>query len=380
MTDDRRHINWDMIVRHLMDVATDEEREEVERWLAEDEGNREYYRKAKRYFETYYTGEETRVVDSKGAWDEFVVYADKSRKTHIWRMIVKYAAILLFPLCVGLGYWFLGNDTPQTTFVSGGISIEPGTTKAVVVFNSGQRVKLTDSIAFEQAIEKFKPNGQVDKAIEYNKIIVPRGGEYNLVLADGTSVMINSDSKLSVPDRFEGKERRVRLEGEALFHVAQDVEHPFIVETDGGDVTVLGTVFNVNAYSGEDYVQTTLVEGRVAFQGKGMTEARTIAPGEQITYDVQTNSVNVEKVDTRIYTAWTEGKWIIEGERLDEIMKQLARWYDVTVFYQNAEAKDLVFTGDLEKYSNCNVILDIISMTTNVEFELKDRVIIVKMK
>ena len=71
---------------------------------------------------------------------------------------------------------------------------------------------------------------------------------------------------------------------------------------------------------------------------------------------------------------------IIEGERLDEIMKQLARWYDVTVFYQNAEAKDLVFTGDLEKYSNCNVILDIISMTTNVEFELKDRVIIVKMK
>ena len=305
-----------------MDVATSEEKEEVERWLAEDEGNREYYRKAKRYFETYYTGEETRVVDSKGAWDEFVVYADKSRKTHIWRMIVKYAAILLFPLCVGLGYWLLGNDTPQTTFVSGGISIEPGTTKAVLVFNSGQQVKLTDSIAFEQAIEKFKPSGQVEQAIEYNKIIVPRGGEYNLVLADGTSVMINSDSKLSVPDRFEGKERRVRLEGEALFHVAQDVEHPFIVETDGGDVTVLGTVFNVNAYSGEDYVQTTLVEGRVAFQGKGMTDARTIAPGEQITYDVQTNSVNVEKVDTRIYTAWTEGKWIIEGERLDEIMKQ----------------------------------------------------------
>ena len=380
MTDERRHINWDMIVRHLMDVATDEEREEVERWLAEDEGNREYYRKAKRYFETYYTGEETRVVDTRGAWDEFVVYADKSRKAHIWRMIVKYAAILLLPLCVGLGYWFLGNDTPQTTFVSGGISIEPGTTKAVLVFNSGQQVRLTDSIAFEQAIEKFKPSGQVEQAIEYNKIIVPRGGEYNLVLADGTSVMINSDSKLSVPDRFEGKERRVRLEGEALFHVAQDVEHPFIVETDGGDVTVLGTVFNVNAYSGEDYVQTTLVEGRVAFQGKGMTDARTIAPGEQITYDVQTNSVNVEKVDTRVYTAWTEGKWIIEGECLEEIMKQLARWYDVTVIYQNAEAKDLVFTGDLEKYSNCNVILDIISMTTNVEFELKDRVIIVKMK
>ena len=380
MTDDKRHINWDLIVRHLMDVATDEEREEVERSLAENEGNGEYYRKAKRYFETYYTGKETRVVDCKGAWNEFVVYADKSRETHIWRAIVKYAAILLFPLCVGFGYWFLENDESQTTFVSEDISIEPGTTKAVLVFNSGQQVKLTDSIAFGQAIEKFKPSGQIDEAVEYNKIIVPRGGEYNLVLADGTSVMINSDSKLNVPDRFEGKERRVRLEGEALFHVARDVEHPFIVETVGGDVTVLGTVFNVNAYSDEDYVQTTLVEGSVAFQGKGMADAKTISPGEQITYDLQTNGINVERVNTDIFTAWTEGKWIIEGMRLDEIMKQLARWYDITVFYQNPEAKELVFTGDLEKYNKCNVILDIISLTTNVEFELKERVIIVKMK
>ena len=126
-----------------MDVATGEEREEVERWLAENEGNGEYYRKAKRYFETYYTGKETRVVDCKGAWNEFVVYVDKSRETHIWRAIVKYAAILLFPLCVGFGYWFLENDESQTTFVSEDISIEPGTTKAVLVFNSGQQVKLS---------------------------------------------------------------------------------------------------------------------------------------------------------------------------------------------------------------------------------------------
>ena len=378
---DRMHINWDIIVRQILDVATDEEKKRVEEWLAENEGNREYYRKAKRYFDKYYTGEETRVVDSKGAWDEFVIHADKSLKKRTLRVIVKYAAVLLLPLCLGVGYWFLGNDAPKTTTIAENISIEPGTTKAVLVFNSGQRVELTDSVAFEQAIEKFKPDSaQVDEPVKYNKIIVPRGGEYNLVLADGTSVMINSDSKLSIPDRFVGKERRVYLEGEALFDVTQDVEHPFIVETEGGDVTVLGTVFNVNAYSDEECVQTTLVEGSVAFRGKGMPDARTISPGEQITYDVQTKMVNVEKVDTKVYTAWTEGKWIIEGKCLDEIMKQLARWYDVTIFYQNQEVKDLVFTGDLEKYSNCNVILDIISMTTNVEFELKDRVIVVKMK
>ncbi|MCQ4872802.1 DUF4974 domain-containing protein [Butyricimonas paravirosa] len=378
------HINWDIIVRRILDQADETERELVERWLTEDEMNREYYRKAKRYFDRYYTGEESREVDVEDAWSEFVVYADKSPRKYLWRRVMRYAAVLLLPLCLGLGYWFWGNDSLDTAVIPGGIQIEPGTTKAILVFNSGRQVELTDSSTFEQAMGRFKSEeGKVEKSlkpVEYNKIIVPRGGEYNLVLADGTSVVINADSKLSIPDRFEGKERRVRLEGEALFHVVKDAEHPFVVEMEGGDVTVLGTVFNVSAYSEEVCIQTTLVEGSVAFRGKGMKEVRVIVPGEQVTYDVQTNSVEVEKVDTGIYTAWAEGKWIIEGKRLEDIMKQLARWYDVSVFYQNPEVKDLVFTGDLEKYSSCNVILDIISMTTNVEFELKDKMIIVKMK
>lgn len=381
---DRMHINWDIIVRRILDQADETERGLVEKWLTEEEMNREYYRKAKRYFDRYYTGEESREVDVEDAWSEFVVYADKSPRKYLWRRVMRYAAVLLLPLCLGLGYWFWGNDSLDTAVIPGGIQIEPGTTKAILVFNSGQRVELTDSSAFEQAMGRFKSeDGKVEesfKPVEYNKIIVPRGGEYNLVLADGTSVVINADSKLSIPDRFEGKERRVRLEGEALFHVVKDAEHPFVVEMAGGDVTVLGTVFNVSAYSEEVCIQTTLVEGSVAFRGKGMKEARVIVPGEQVTYDVQTNSVDVEKVDTGIYTAWAEGKWIIEGKRLEDIMKQLARWYDVSVFYQNPEVKDLVFTGDLEKYSSCNVILDIISMTTSVEFELKDKMIIVKMK
>ena len=385
MTNDKTYINWDIIAKHLLGISSAEERERVEEWLSEDESNREYYRKAQRYFGKYYTGEESRVVDSENAWEEFVVYTNKTPKKHIGRIIIKYVAVLLLPLLLGgIAYWFWASGQFQVTEVAKSISIEPGTTKAVLVFNSGQRVELTDSVAFEQVVEKFKPaHGRIEEAersVKYNKIIVPRGGEYNLVLSDGTSVMINSDSKLSIPDQFVGKERRVYLEGEALFHVTRDSEHPFIVETDNGDVTVLGTVFNVNAYPDEAYIQTTLVEGSVAFKGKGMDSSRMISPGEQITYDIQTKDINVERVNTGIFTAWTEGKWIIEGMRLDEIMKQLARWYDITVFYQNPEAKEFVFTGDLEKYNTCNVILDIISMTTNVEFELKERVIIVKMK
>ena len=111
-----------------------------------------------------------------------------------------------------------------------------------------------------------------------------------------------------------------------------------------------------------------------------MAETQVILPGEQIVYDIETRAADVKKVDTRIYTAWSEGKWIIEGQRLEDIMKQLSRWYDVEILYQNPVAKDLIFTGDLEKYRDCEVVLNIIAMTTNVVFEMKDKVITIKMK
>ena len=384
---DRMHINWDIIVRRILNESSEDENKLVDDWLAEDEANREYYRKAKHYFDVYYTGEETREVDSEGALDEFVAYTGKSSRKLLWKKVVGYAAAVIILLGVGFTYWMSDNRVEQPKTVAVNQPLKPGTMKAFLIFNSGEHIALTDSSVLEQVVEEYKQKmvasqgqGMLLEKEEYNTLIIPRGGEYNLVLADGTSVKLNADSKLSFPDKFIGKERRVRLEGEALFHVAKDSEHPFIVETENGEIEVLGTVFNVNAYPDEEFVQTTLVEGKVAFQGAGMLDALVITPGEQVTYDKETREADVAKVDTEIYTAWAEGKWIIEGERLENIMKQLARWYDVKVFYQNPQVKDLVFTGDLEKYNNCEVVLNIISMTTNVVFEVKDKTITVKMK
>lgn len=383
---DRMHINWDIIVRRILGESSKEENELVEKWLAEDELNREYYRKAKRYFDVYYTGEETREVDTEDAWDEFVTYAGKSSHRSIWRTIVKYAAAVIVLVGVGITYMML-KDQPQTVVtVAESQPLKPGETKAVLEFHSGVRVALTDSSVLERVVEEYKQQregadaGNTGETEEYNTIIVPRGGEYNLLLADGSSVKMNSESKLSFPEKFIGKDRRVRLTGEALFNVAKDMEHPFIVETKNGEIEVLGTEFNVNAYPDEKFVRTTLVNGKVSFLGEGMKNTIVITPGEQVTYDKDAGKVKISKVNPEVYTAWAEGKWIIEGQRLEDIMKQLARWYDVVVFYRNPEAKDLVFTGDLEKYSNCEVVLDIISMTTNVIFEIKDKVITVKMK
>ena len=368
-------------MQSLLGKSTSVEDEQVDEWLHEDTRNQDYYQKAKYYFDNYYSGEEEiHQVDTKEAWNDFLVYTKRSRNSK-WKRYLQYAAGVAMLVGVGVALLLLVGKSEKSAMIVQNQVITPGKVKALLVFQSGSQVSLTDSTAFEQVVGQYTMEDTDEETkMEYNTIIVPRGGEYSLALADGTRIKMNSDSKLIFPHKFNGKERRVRLEGEALFDVEKDSEHPFIVETAKGDVHVLGTLFNINVYPDEDIVQTTLVEGRVVFKGKGMLQNVELFPGEQVTYNMKSGESHVEEVNTKVYVGWAEGKWLIEGKRLEDIMKQLSRWYDVEVFYKNPEAKELVFTGDLEKYDDCEVVLNIISMTTNVMFTIRDRAIIVQMK
>ena len=378
---DKKFINWRVIMQSLLGKSTSVEDEQVDKWLHEDTRNQDYYQKAKYYFDNYYSGEEEiHQVDTKKAWNDFLVYTKRSRNSK-WRRYLQYAAGVVMLVGVGVALLLLVGKSEKSAMIVQNQVITPGKVKALLVFQSGSQVSLTDSTAFEQVVGQYTMEDTDEETkMEYNTIIVPRGGEYSLALADGTRIKMNSDSKLIFPHKFNGKERRVRLEGEALFDVEKDSEHPFIVETAKGDVHVLGTLFNINVYPDEDIVQTTLVEGRVVFKGKGMLQNVELFPGEQVTYNMKSGESHVEEVNTKVYVGWAEGKWLIEGKRLEDIMKQLSRWYDVEVFYKNPEAKELVFTGDLEKYDDCEVVLNIISMATNVMFTIRDRAIIVQMK
>lgn len=378
---DKKFINWRVIMQSLLGKSTSVEDEQVDEWLHEDTRNQDYYQKAKYYFDNYYSGEEEiHQVDTKKAWNDFLVYTKRSRNSK-WKRYLQYAAGVAVLVGVGVALLLLVGKLEKSAMIVQNQVITPGKVKALLVFQSGSQVSLTDSTAFEQVVGQYTMEDTDEETkMEYNTIIVPRGGEYSLALADGTRIKMNSDSKLIFPHKFNGKERRVRLEGEALFDVEKDSEHPFIVETAKGDVHVLGTLFNINVYPDEDIVQTTLVEGRVVFKGKGMLQNVELFPGEQVTYNMKSGESHVEEVNTKVYVGWAEGKWLIEGKRLEDIMKQLSRWYDVEVFYKNPEAKELVFTGDLEKYDDCEVVLNIISMTTNVMFTIRDRAIIVQMK
>ena len=208
-----------------------------------------------------------------------------------------------------------------------------------------------------------------------NTIRIPRGGEYNLVLSDGTRIWLNSDSELSFPAKFTGEKRKISLKGEAYLEVEKNENFPFVADVKGVQVEVLGTSFNVKAY---DNIETTLVEGKVNIHTNASTNV-ILKPGEQGIVDTNNNSVKVKQVDTRIYTSWVNGMFTFRSMTLEEIMKTFERWYNVTVSYEKDDLKQRHFTGNLKRYEGINPHLDLIGLTTDVDFKISgNKILVVK--
>ena len=212
----------------------------------------------------------------------------------------------------------------------------------------------------------------------YNTIDIPIGGEYQLVLADGTKVWLNADSKLRFPVSFTAERREVYLEGEAYFEVAKDSEHPFIVHISRGAIEVLGTGFNVRDYREEQKTVTTLVQGKVVYRSERQPGREImLEPGFQIK-DEEGGSLQPRKVDVILYTGWKDGKYVFENATLEEIMQVLSRWYDIAVFYKREEVKKLHFTGDLERYKTINDFLEFMEIGGNVRFSIKGKTVLIE--
>ena len=187
---------------------------------------------------------------------------------------------------------------------------------------------------------------------------------------------LNSESELRYPVNFVGRDRRVYLSGEAYFDVTQNKEHPFIVEMKNSVVRVLGTSFDVRAYADEE-VLTTLVQGVVRFSaGK---ESVVLEPGKQAILD-KLGQIETREVDTYLYTAWKEGVFAFKKQRLEEIMKVVARWYDVNVFWENISQKEVTFTGKMKRYDDFSKVVEMLEMTGNTEFVVRENNIFIREK
>ena len=211
---------------------------------------------------------------------------------------------------------------------------------------------------------------------EYHTLKVPRGGEYTLVLADGSKVFLNAESSLKYPVLFSGDLRKVKLEGEAYFEVKRNPEKPFVVDIGGMQVNVLGTTFGIRAYADEREIRTTLVSGRVNVSaGKQVYELK---PSEQAVFDKQTEAVKVAAVDTELFVGWKDGRLVFDNCSLERILKDLGRWYSFEVFYATSAAKEIPFSLNIRKHEKFAQVLELMQSTGKIQFEINKNTVIVR--
>lgn len=267
-------------------------------------------------------------------------------------------------------------------------SIVPGSNKAILTLADGSTINLDNSnkgtLTHQGAatINKLN-NGQLvynatnqpdNGATLYNTATTPRGGQYQVVLSDGTKVWLNSASSIKYPVTFSGKERHIELAGEAYFEVAKNKKMPFTIAVKGNNIEVLGTHFNVMAYNDDDNLVTTLLEGSVKIK-KGGSEA-LLKPGQQAIIDDGQEKYIVSEVNTDDAVAWKNGYFVFDNENIQSIMKKVARWYDIDVKYAGV-TKDQSFGGTVSRFSDVNELLKVLELTGTIHFKIEGRTITV---
>ena len=311
------------------------------------------------------------------------------RKFLTWTRLVAAASIAIF-ITVGTYFWISNNSKEITNTEIASIhlkkDIAPGTNKAVLTLGDGSTLILDDAhkgvIANQANTKVVKLNdGQLayntvkakPSQILYNTITTPRGGQYKLVLPDGSIALLNAASSIRFPVAFVGNERNVDITGEVYFEVTKNKNRPFKVSVKDMKIEVLGTHFNVTAYDNESVIKTTLLEGSVKVS-KGENHA-TLSPGEQARLNNQ--GIKVDKnVNLNEAVAWMNGRFIFNATDIEDIMRQISRWYDVDVVYEGKISTE-TFSGIVNRNSNVSQVLKIMEQT-GIKFKIEGRKIIVK--
>ncbi len=308
---------------------------------------------------------------------------DRETETRKFAPSIRYAIISIAAVSVLLmGSLLFFNSYDQVNQNQTDIAIKdvlPGSNKAVLTLSDGKKVSLTNAPNGKIAEQEdafitkksegqlvYSPNLDIAGAIRYNTIETPKGGQYQVLLPDGTKVWLNAASSLKYPISFGAlKERRVELVGEAYFEVAHNKALPFRVITREQTVEVLGTHFNVNSYSDEKDVITTLEQGSVKVTSG--RNSRVISPGVQ-TLLKPDGEMKVQEADMKTAMAWKEGKILFRDADIRTIMRQVARWYDLEIAY-SGKVPDRVFNGGVERTANLSSLLKILELN-DIHFKL----------
>lgn len=313
------------------------------------------------------------------------------RKMNFRRMAVAASVIAMLGF---LAYFLFVNKRPEAVAEMRGRLIRekpllndaaPGGNKAVLTLGNGRKIILDNAgngkLASQGNTQIIKPangrlvyNGLNEKPDEvvFNTLSTPLGGQFQLTLPDGSQVWLDAASSITYPTAFTGNERKVSISGQAYFEVAENKELPFVVQKGSMSITVLGTHFNVNAYENEGTVKTTLLEGLVKINQGSFTTL--IKPGQQIQLTKNGSSRLIEHADLEEAVAWKNGFFKFDHCDLPSVMRQLARWYDVTIMYQG-NIPEQHFGGKMQRDLNLSEILDGLEKS-GVHFKIEGKYLI----
>lgn len=354
-----------LLQKYLDGQCTMAETEELYGWLQSSGSHRSLLAAMQREFEKT-MGERHEIPSELSDRIETRLLQDISREKVVTihqRTRVRWAAAAAVVLLLGSGiYYYMNSVSPRKTFATnnGTVAdtgdIAPGTNKAILILANGDVVTLDSAgnqvINQGQTIVRQK-NGQLEYAVHgnsdavvYNTLTVPRGGQFNIVLPDGSHVWLNAASSMRYPTAFNGNRREVELQGQGYFEVAPNARQPFFVKVNNLEVQVLGTRFDVMAYADEKSINTTLLEGLVSVKN-GTTEQR-LRPGQQAIVDPATGSMVVRPADVDQVIAWKTGFFEFDNASLGDILRQLARWYDIDVSY-NQMGNERLFGGRISR-------------------------------
>ena len=354
-----------------------EEIRAVENWLGEKVENRRDYEDLQRSFLRQRWVMRERLVSRKGERR----FRQVARKRTMFRRAVAVAACVSVFVLAGIGYYWRGEEMKDVQLVENG-AIHHGSSKACLYLSTGDMVELGKERKSLQERQSVAINVEQEGMVAYrdsmttrevgdmvyNKLVVNRGGEYRIVLADGSEVWVNSESELVYPVRFAGEKRVVQLKGEAYFSVSKQAGKPFVVCVGDSRITVLGTEFNVRNYQ-DEVVATTLVKGAVRIHDAG--RECDLTPGQQAV--IEADGIRVREVDTDLYTAWKDGYFIYREKTLDDIMKELSRWYDFTYDCRSEESRRMTLTAKLRKFDRVEDIFDILKRTGRLDFAIQGK-------
>jgi len=386
----------DLIVKKIRDSITPEELKDLKHWLSESAENQDLYDRVSDPKQQMDRMEVYRLFNQERAWGklEDELFGTKTIRFTA-RKIMRYAAVILLPLLVGGGFaWWYLRAPSGDTFAEIDAAFQPGSQRAVLILSDGEELELEAgqatatlsdgdaSIKNENMRISYSSEGRENRRAKsvFNELRTPRGGGYHLELSDGTKVWLNSGSSLKYPVSFRDSVRQVVLEGEAYFEVSHSGT-PFIVSAGNMNTRVLGTSFNVEAFSDDPAFLTTLVEGKVSVElveeGAGIVTGILLEPDQQAIFTKSTGEISKAEVDASGYTSWMNGKLEFHNETLETVMKTLARWYDFEYSFENAAARDFHFSARLDKEESISSILKMLEMTTDVEFEFRSNSIVV---